>query len=513
MYQKLLTKRTVRTVLASSALILALSHKSSAQFALTGQLRDRAEVRKGFGNVLPENSVPASFISQRARLNFGYKWDRLNFGATIQDVRVWGQDASSITITDGNRLMLHEGWAEIILSNKADTTIKFKLLDNLSLKIGRQELVYDDARLIGNLDWLQQGRRFDMALLKTVHKGWQVDIGYAYNQNAENFAGIYYTPGNVPQYVKNDAGVLVPTPSGMVPLVAANGNSSATGNPSYTNPPNTNGATQDYKNFLSFYVAKKLNQTKISGLFFKDDFAKYRTATVAAGGGNLYGRVFDVKGTEDRYTFGGMISPTFGNASGFGKVNVQGAYYHQLGEDRDGKDLNAYHYSVFATYSKGKFTAGPGYDVLSGNKITTDPTASKRFDPLYGTPHKFWGYMDYFYAGTGSPALGLKNYYFKTKYTANEYFFAADFHHFDLANPLATSQNALGDEIDLTANYTLNKFTTVELGYSLMKATSIMEIAKAQALTAQYNHTSQWAYLMINIKPDFLYTKPVAIRQ
>jgi hypothetical protein len=43
-------------------------------------------------------------------------------------------------------------------------------------------LIYDDQRLIGNLDWLQQARRFDMALLKTMHKGWQIDLGYAFNQ-------------------------------------------------------------------------------------------------------------------------------------------------------------------------------------------------------------------------------------------------------------------------------------------------------------------------------------------
>ena len=55
----------------------------------------------------------------RTRLTFGYKWDRVTFGASIQDVRVWGQDASTISNADGNRLMLHEGWADIMLANKA----------------------------------------------------------------------------------------------------------------------------------------------------------------------------------------------------------------------------------------------------------------------------------------------------------------------------------------------------------------------------------------------------------
>ena len=72
---------------------------------------------------------------------------------------------------------VHEAWAEIVLANSADTTVKFKPIQNLSLKIGRQELVYDDVRLLGNLDWLQQGRRFDAAIFKAQHLGWALDFG------------------------------------------------------------------------------------------------------------------------------------------------------------------------------------------------------------------------------------------------------------------------------------------------------------------------------------------------
>ena len=71
---------------------------------------------------------------------------RVKFGVTVQDVRVWGQDVSTInrtTTADNNALMLHEAWAEMLLT---DTTLKNKAL---SLKIGRQELNYDDQRLIG----------------------------------------------------------------------------------------------------------------------------------------------------------------------------------------------------------------------------------------------------------------------------------------------------------------------------------------------------------------------------
>ncbi|WP_315822863.1 hypothetical protein [Paraflavitalea speifideaquila] len=40
----------------------------------------------------------------------------MKFGLTVQDVRVWGQDVSTInrtTTQDNNGFMLHEAWAEI----------------------------------------------------------------------------------------------------------------------------------------------------------------------------------------------------------------------------------------------------------------------------------------------------------------------------------------------------------------------------------------------------------------
>jgi len=513
------------------------SMDAQAQYSLTGQLRIRAEDRNGYGNLTPANSKDATFISQRARLNFGYKWDLLTFGVSIQDIRVWGADASTISPADGSRLYLHEAWAELMLANKADTNIKFKLFDQLSFKVGRQELIYDDSRLIGNLDWLQQARQFDMGLLKVVHHGWQVDLGYAFNQNTDA-AGVTnsnYLPGNLPAYVTNSAGVLVPLPAGIVPLSvggSAAAKSSKTGTPIYSNPPSTNGASQNYKSFTSLYISKKFDQTKVSALFFNDNFGKYRLDSVgSAGTGYVYGRRFIPAnasdafnyGTNKRYTYGIMVNPVFGNASTFGKIAIQAAYYRQSGADRDGKSMSAYHYTVAATYQISWFSVTPGYDVLSGTK-PSDVALGKdnSFDPLYGTPHKFWGFMDYFYAGSGSPKGGLNNPYIKFKYTANKFFIGLDLHSFSLnedmkkANGTLVGRN-LGKEGDLQLNYNMNKFTNIELGYSLMKATDSMPFAKSQAVNdavaATYNKTGTWAYVMLKFTPDFLYTKPVAIKQ
>ncbi|MGL6268797.1 MAG: alginate export family protein, partial [Chitinophagaceae bacterium] len=180
-----MTKKQYSCTVLLLGCYLIMAINSRAQFSLAGQLRTRTELRNGYGNLVLKNSAPAFFTSQRTRLSFGYKWDRLTFGASIQDVRVWGQDATSISLADGNRLMLHEGWTEIMLFNKADSSFKHKAIDKMILKIGRQELIYDDSRLIGNLDWLQQARRHDMILLKNIHHGWQVDLGLAFNQNSD----------------------------------------------------------------------------------------------------------------------------------------------------------------------------------------------------------------------------------------------------------------------------------------------------------------------------------------
>jgi hypothetical protein len=508
----------------------------NAQITLTGQLRTRTEVRNGLGNLVLKGSKNAAFTSQRTRLTFGYKWDRLTVGISVQDVRVWGQDASSISNADGNKLMLHEGWADLMLANKADTTFKFKALDLLSIKIGRQELIYDDVRLIGNLDWLQQGRRHDMALLKAVHHGWQVDVGFAYNQNSDAFGitNTSYVPSNVAPYVKNSLGALVPTPAGILPMASAGNagnNSSKTGTPVWVNAPTTNGGNQDYKTFSSVYISKKFNQTKFSALFFNDNFGKYKIDSVGnATAGYVYGRrfvssgttdVFDYSGTNARYTYGLMINRTMGNASGFGKIAIQAAYYAQSGKNRDGvKMQKAYHYTAAVTYQKGKFSFTPGYDVLSGNDATT--AEDEKFDPLYGTPHKHWGYMDYFYVGTGSPSGGLNNPYFKVKYVSNMLTVGLDYHNFSLnkemlkADGSAVSKN-LGNEFDFVLNYNMNKFSNIELGYSIMNAKSSMTFAKGQATTDAvadtYKKSGSWFYAMLKFTPDFFYTKPVAIKQ
>ncbi len=521
---------------------------------ITGQVRTRTEFRDGLGNPAYVGAAPNIFTSQRTNLNIGYRWDKLLFGLDIRDVRVWGQDAATINNADGNKLFLHQAWGEFIVASAADTNCKLKV-DNLSLKVGRQELIYDDSRLLGNLDWLQQGRRHDMALLKFLHRGYQADFGVAFNQNNDNFGnyGTLYTPANVP------AGTAV----GTIPVNAAgSGNTPGAGSvTAWTGPLGTNGAQNMYKSMLMLYLSKKFNQTKVSVLALNDNFQKYKLINVTpATLGNQGTATRDYRfengnGVNSRYTVGGQVSSQFGNSTEGIKIFFNLGGYYQFGQTPStllttgtrpdlvfrNRSVRSSHVFGYATASIGNWSFGPGFDILSGNKGSNANYAQDaldhRFDPLYGTPHRWWGYMDYFYVGTGGPAAGLQNFYLKGKYTHKSFFVSVDAHAFYSQNSMSYSllinketvtRNGvmnLGTEIDLICNVHVNKFVNLEAGYSVFFSTEATEFAKAgtpgvaaggggaQPLRVRATDSfNQWAYLMINIRPDFLFQKPVAIK-
>lgn len=511
MYKNVLNQYTVGAILLLSSCFS--SYRASSQVSLGGQLRTRAELRDGYGTLEPIGNKNAAFISQRTRLTFNYNRSKLIFQTAIQDVRLWGQDASTISSADGSKLELHEAWAELILSNKKDTSFKISPFDYFAIKIGRQELVYDDERLLGNLDWVQQARRHDAIVFKMIEKGWQVDIGGAFNQNTDavNYNGTYYTPANIPATIKDSKGNLVNTPAGLIPLVSSSGISAKNGNPAFVNPPGTNGLNQNYKAMEYLYFAKKTGKTRFTGLFLSDQFGKYKLDSVKNASGTdvgyVYGRRFNQPGVNSRYTTGLLINPVFGSSN---EWSVNGGFYYQGGHDKDGAVLSAYTSTIAILYRLGGVSYTVGWDYLSGNNSFSTSTTDHRFDPLYGTPHKFWGYMDYFYAGSGSPSGGLSNPFLKVKYITTDKRFSAELanHYFYLANGQkdvsgASVSKYLGTEFDLTTAYKLNKFTSVDFGLSYMAATSSMEYAKNVA-PGSAKLSPVWAYLQFNIRPEFL---------
>lgn len=147
-----------------------------SQFTLDAELRPRFEFRHGYKTLYPNNVDPAAFVSQRTRLNFEFKTEKLHLYLSPQDVRVWG-DVPQLNVADNNGFSLHQAWAEILL------------IKDFNFKIGRQEIVYDDQRFFGNVGWAQQGRSHDAAILKFEPSYFKLHFGAAYNQDNESLTG------------------------------------------------------------------------------------------------------------------------------------------------------------------------------------------------------------------------------------------------------------------------------------------------------------------------------------
>lgn len=430
--------------------------RTMAQFSLSGQLRTRTELLDGQGTMLSKGEKPAFFTSQRTRLNAGYKGYRTQFFVAVQDVRVWGQDASTnnrITSSAMNGLMLHEAWGEISLLDTNQT----KLGKEFALKIGRQEFLYDDSRVLGNLDWLQQARRHDAALIKYGFNGFTAHLGVAYNQNRELKTGTLYDG---------------------VPVGYAAG---------------TNGIGTMYKSLQFLYLGKKLKQGNASFLVVKDDFQKYTLDT--AGVKKL------ANGVRSRVTIGPYLQTKIGKS-----WTLTANAFYQTGKDKDGASLSAYMYSVRGSYAMSHaFSIGPGFDYTSGT--ATGSAKNHTFDPLYGTPHKFWGQMDYFYAANGFGKGGLSDLYINTTIKASEKLsINTDLHHFASAAQVRVADNqklssSFGEELDIIANYNLTKTISFQGGYCTFISTNSLAQVKG---VKNPQKMSNWVYLMINIKPEFL---------
>src|SRR5690606_4750302 len=93
------------------------------------------------------------------------------------------------------------------------------------------------------------------------------------------------------------------------------------------------------------------------------------------------------RGVWSRLTLGGHLVGT-----AFKKLAITASAFYQGGKYREGTSLNEYLLSLSTMYSPAKkFSFGAGIDITSGNNGADPSRRFQRFDPLYGTPHKFWG--------------------------------------------------------------------------------------------------------------------------
>jgi hypothetical protein len=117
--------------------------------------------------------------------------------------------------------------------------------------------------------------------------------------------------------------------------------------------------------------------------------------------------------------------------------------------------------------------------------------------------------MDYFYVADEFGKNGLVDYYIRSRYKPNtKWILSLDAHQFTASNKVTSGDGVelnqnFGTEIDLTATYSLSRVITIEGGYSSFFATPTLASAGVKNV-GNADLQANWAYLMINIKPDFL---------
>ena len=158
-----------------------------------------------------------------------------------------------------------------------------------------------------------------------------------------------------------------------------------------------------------------------------------------------------------------------------------------------------------------EFLVGLGAEYLSGKDMNDTSSTMKSFNPLYGTNHKFNGWMDYFYVGNHGGNVGLVDVNIVTSYSKNKFFAKAIPHFFsaaaDVYNGPTKMDDYLGFELDLTAGYKFTKSIVFEAGFSSMFATESMEVVKGGGDSNEGNY---WGWAQVTFKPNLFKSKPKA---
>ncbi len=125
---------------------VSLEGQDPARVTFGGQIRPRLESRT------PVDGGWSGFTSMRVRAALNAQLQgNVRVFLQLQDVRVFGEESNTLTDFQGDNLDLHQGFLELTEVPGVDGV----------LRVGRQEVALGEQRLIGAVDWAQQGRSFD----------------------------------------------------------------------------------------------------------------------------------------------------------------------------------------------------------------------------------------------------------------------------------------------------------------------------------------------------------------
>jgi hypothetical protein len=440
-------KRGIKIIGLLVGMILMINMTMEAQgLTISGEIRPRAEYRHGFQTLSDSAQKPAFYIDQRTRLNVGFNYKVVEVKLTVQDVRTWGSQKQLVGNEDFG-VSIHEAWGLA------------KLTDNFKLKFGRQELVYDDSRILGNVGWAQQARSHDALLFLYEKDKLKIHVGGAFNQNSPQMNTTSYTVGG------------------------------------------------SYKTMEYLWANYKFNK-------------EFKVSLLAMGVGQQVNFV-NVTGDpryQDNYTLTTGTRLVYKKE----KLGVNFNGYYQLGSTSTwpAMDVSAYNMNLEVSYQVAKpVRLLVGFEMLSGNS-QVDTTASYNstqhaFTPFFGTNHKFNGFMDYFYVGNHVGNVGLNDLYLRLDYKHDKFNAGITGHAFmanndilDVPELISTGNRQamspyLGAEIDLFGGFDLTTGVKCKLGYSHLIGTTSMEAIKG----GDMNEISNWGYLMIILKPTLFEQK------
>lgn len=140
-----------------------VSQLAAQTVKLSGELRERSEFDTR-SNVIRSSSDVFHLLRTRLRADAAVN-DQVSVIVEVQDARVYG--GTQTTFNAGSPAFdLRQGFVEVK-----------KLFDTpLSFKLGRQALLYGNQRLLGPIDWHNQGQTFDGAVLRASMESITFDV-------------------------------------------------------------------------------------------------------------------------------------------------------------------------------------------------------------------------------------------------------------------------------------------------------------------------------------------------
>lgn len=330
---------------------------------------------------------------------------------------------------------------------------KMELNKNLAVKFGRQTISLDDERIFGALDWAQGARAHDAVSLLYKRKRTEFRSYVAYNQN---YRRLYNNNINNPSGSLYDVTQAYP-----------------------------------YKSLQTLWYKFPVNKSLDISLL-ASNMSLQNAITTAT----------DAK-VHNLLTAGGNLFYAKNS------WKVTGTGYWQHGKNLNAQKVNAYLLAGNLSWKPSpEITLTVGNDFLSGRKNADSSYINNSFQPTLGTNHKFYGSMDYFYAGNGHKDKGLNDTYVKINYNKKATGFALAVHRFISPEKInystAKRSSYLGTELDADFSYAFNSFTNLNAGYSLHFASDALSYLKN---VTSPQSVQQWVYVSINLNPKILNIK------